>query len=176
MGRFHGTPGSAAHGANAKSHFLAVAVLPRVFRAACHAAMCVAVVLRLLLLQHPGEGAYGMVISSLDTQTQEMVAIKRICPFEHRYSKYATARARALCVCVYVRRVRCVCVRVCVCACVRVCVCACACVVCGEGTEELKRNFRTECLINPFQASAHTGALNWRIAPWTQALLPEDAT
>jgi len=39
-----------------------------------------------------GEGAYGMVISTLDTKNGEKVAIKRICPFEHRLFCQRTLR------------------------------------------------------------------------------------
>jgi len=35
-------------------------------------------------LNFVGEGAYGVVVSALDTQTSEMVAIKKISPFEHQ--------------------------------------------------------------------------------------------
>ncbi|VDM22382.1 unnamed protein product [Hydatigera taeniaeformis] len=35
-------------------------------------------------LSYIGEGAYGMVISAFDNQRNEMVAIKRITPFEHQ--------------------------------------------------------------------------------------------
>lgn len=35
-------------------------------------------------LKYIGEGAYGMVVSALDRQTNERVAIKKISPFEHQ--------------------------------------------------------------------------------------------
>jgi mitogen-activated protein kinase 1/3 len=35
-------------------------------------------------LSYIGEGAYGMVVSALDTMTKERVAIKKISPFEHQ--------------------------------------------------------------------------------------------
>merc|ERR1712183_6597 len=35
-------------------------------------------------LQYIGEGAYGMVVSAMDTVTQTKVAIKKISPFEHQ--------------------------------------------------------------------------------------------
>eukprot|EP00041_Stephanoeca_diplocostata_P024439 m.619366 g.619366 ORF g.619366 m.619366 type:complete len:329 (+) comp22530_c0_seq22:325-1311(+) len=39
-----------------------------------------------------GEGAYGTVVSSLDTKTNERVAIKRLCPFKHRLMCQRTLR------------------------------------------------------------------------------------
>ncbi|OQR67603.1 extracellular signal-regulated kinase 1/2-like [Tropilaelaps mercedesae] len=35
-------------------------------------------------LVYIGEGAYGMVVSAMDTETKEKVAIKKISPFEHQ--------------------------------------------------------------------------------------------
>lgn len=35
-------------------------------------------------LKYIGEGAYGMVVSALDTVTKQKVAIKKISPFEHQ--------------------------------------------------------------------------------------------
>ena len=35
-------------------------------------------------LQYIGEGAYGMVVSALDTSSNTKVAIKKISPFEHQ--------------------------------------------------------------------------------------------
>ena len=35
-------------------------------------------------LQYIGEGAYGMVVSALDRETNTKVAIKKISPFEHQ--------------------------------------------------------------------------------------------
>jgi serine/threonine protein kinase len=35
-------------------------------------------------LTYIGEGAYGMVVSALDTSTEERVAIKKMSPFEHQ--------------------------------------------------------------------------------------------
>ena len=35
-------------------------------------------------LQYIGEGAYGMVVSAFDHETQTKVAIKKISPFEHQ--------------------------------------------------------------------------------------------
>eukprot|EP00730_Choanoeca_flexa_P015743 TRINITY_DN7297_c0_g1_i1.p1 TRINITY_DN7297_c0_g1~~TRINITY_DN7297_c0_g1_i1.p1 ORF type:complete len:364 (+),score=87.39 TRINITY_DN7297_c0_g1_i1:192-1283(+) len=43
-------------------------------------------------LTYIGEGAYGVVVSALDTVTQEMVAIKRITPFEHQAYAQRTLR------------------------------------------------------------------------------------
>ncbi|KPM07530.1 mitogen-activated protein kinase 1-like protein [Sarcoptes scabiei] len=39
---------------------------------------------RYIRLAYIGEGAYGMVVSALDTKAQERVAIKKISPFEHQ--------------------------------------------------------------------------------------------
>ncbi|KAF7638919.1 Mitogen-activated protein kinase [Meloidogyne graminicola] len=39
---------------------------------------------RYINLSYIGEGAYGMVVSALDTITRERVAIKKISPFEHQ--------------------------------------------------------------------------------------------
>lgn len=39
-----------------------------------------------------GEGAYGVVCSALDTNAQEMVAIKAIAPFEHQTYSQRTLR------------------------------------------------------------------------------------
>jgi mitogen-activated protein kinase 1/3 len=45
-----------------------------------------------------GEGAYGIVASAFDTVTQEMVAIKRISPFEHQtYCQRTLREIRILC-------------------------------------------------------------------------------
>ena len=35
-------------------------------------------------VKYLGEGAYGVVVEALDTQTKEKVAIKKISPFEHQ--------------------------------------------------------------------------------------------
>ncbi len=35
-------------------------------------------------LKYIGEGAYGMVVSAYDNQTNSRVAIKKISPFEHQ--------------------------------------------------------------------------------------------
>uniref|UniRef100_A0A9J2PPM4 Mitogen-activated protein kinase n=1 Tax=Ascaris lumbricoides TaxID=6252 RepID=A0A9J2PPM4_ASCLU len=39
---------------------------------------------RYVSLSYIGEGAYGMVVSALDVETHERVAIKKISPFEHQ--------------------------------------------------------------------------------------------
>eukprot|EP00045_Choanoeca_perplexa_P005470 m.46338 g.46338 ORF g.46338 m.46338 type:complete len:367 (+) comp13139_c0_seq2:347-1447(+) len=49
-------------------------------------------------LTYIGEGAYGIVASAFDSQTQEMVAIKRISPFEHQtYCQRTLREMRILC-------------------------------------------------------------------------------
>ena len=39
---------------------------------------------RYINLKYIGEGAYGMVVSALDTFTNTRIAIKKISPFEHQ--------------------------------------------------------------------------------------------
>jgi mitogen-activated protein kinase 1/3 len=35
-------------------------------------------------LEFLGEGAYGVVVSAMDTVTKQRVAIKKVSPFEHQ--------------------------------------------------------------------------------------------
>ena len=45
-------------------------------------------------VKYLGEGAYGVVVEALDSQTKEKVAIKKISPFEHQTYCQVTFDAR----------------------------------------------------------------------------------